>query len=230
MKSISQLGSYIIPFSRREIRSPKGNFKGGKNKYTQNVLLPTPKKEWGYFIIITIFFVFFFLVFCYNREDFRTVWAISAVDSRTHTHTPKLISFPVFSSSFSPPLFFFSLSLSRLLVFLSRLAWICWVGRNRSAHSQLTVLSRGPKSLLHTFWSWELLNTFRYFFFFFFQKIHLYWCVCVQGYYTIIVAHLWWFISFLPFLIFSRFNFLWNLFASQKRQEETKTRNKLMVV
>lgn len=45
MKSISQLGSYIIPFSRREIRSPKGNFKGGKNKYTQNVLLPTPKKE-----------------------------------------------------------------------------------------------------------------------------------------------------------------------------------------
>jgi hypothetical protein len=149
--------------------------------------------------------------------------------TRAHTHTPKLISFPVFSSSFSPPLFF-SLSLSRLLVFLSRLAWICWVGRNRSAHSRLTVLSRGPKSLLHTFWSWELLNTFRYFFFFFFQKIHLYWCVCVQGYYTIIVAHLWWFISFLPFLIFSRFNFLWNLFASQKRQEETKTRNKLMVV
>jgi hypothetical protein len=30
-------------------------------------------------------------------------------------------------------------------------------------------------------------------------------------------------------LVLFLFNFLWNLFASQKRQEETKTRNKLMV-
>jgi hypothetical protein len=66
-----------------------------------------------------------------------------------------------------------------LLVFLSRLAWICWVGRNRSAHSRLTVLSRGPKSLLHTFWSWELLNTFRYFFFLSFSKKYIYTDVCV---------------------------------------------------
>lgn len=229
MKSISQLDSYIIPFSRREIRSPKGNFNGGKNKYTQNVLLPTPKKEWGYFIIITIFVVFFFLFSVIIEKTFAPCEQFPR-STRAHTHTRQnSFHFQFFLLHFLHR-FFFSLSLSRLLVFLSRLAWICWVGRNRSAHSRLTVLSRGPKSLLHTFWSWELLNTFRYFFFFFFQKIHLYWCVCVQGYYTIIVAHLWWFISFLPFLIFSRFNFLWNLFASQKRQEETKTRNKLMVV
>ena len=102
----------------------------------------TPKKRMRLFYYIILYFFFS----CYDREKRLDVWGNfrgRLAHAKTHFITVFLLHFLHLCTYFS----FVCFLDSAVLDF--SLGW--------GAHSQLTVLSRGPKSLLHTFCSWELL-------------------------------------------------------------------------